>query len=141
MAFERNPNERPDPEPMRRPSRLEEDLQADPEMMEGRASNGRIALFAAAIIVILAVVFYGLNNSEITPSQPTSTAQQQQQPAPSANQPQPAPRAGETTGSATSSPEPPGPPANAPGAAPPPNAATAPSDAGNAQPGPTSPAR
>lgn len=109
MALERNPN---DPyrdtlsneEARRRAETLENErqdyeLQADPELAEGPASGGRLALFAIAIVAILGVVFYGLNNGSMNPNEPTSTAQQT---AP-AN-----PSAGQTTGSAP----PASPPAN-----------------------------
>ena len=53
-------------------------MQADPELAEGPASGGKIAMFAIAIAVVLGAVFYGLNNSTVnqagtTPT--TSTAQ------------------------------------------------------------------
>lgn len=76
MAYEHNPN---DPyqrdlaeNDTRRAARLDQQLQPDPELAEGPANNGRIALFAVAIAVVLGVVFYGLNNS----STETSTASQ-----------------------------------------------------------------
>lgn len=75
MAFERDPNEfnriNRDEE-LRRRQLLDNELQADPELVEGPASGGRIALFAIAILAVLGVVFYGLNNSA---TGPTSTAQ------------------------------------------------------------------
>jgi hypothetical protein len=106
MALERNPN---DPyrdtlsneQARRRAETLENErqdyeLQADPELAEGPASGGRLALFAIAIVAILGVVFYGLNNGSMNPNEPTSTAQQT---AP-ANPGQTSPPAGQTTGSA-----------------------------------------
>ena len=76
----------------RRTAQLDDDLQFDPELAEGRAGGGRIALFAIAIVAILGVVFYGLNNPSVAP---TSTAQ--------TTTTSPAtPPAGQTTGSATS---------------------------------------
>ena len=38
-------------------------MQPDPELAEGPASGGRVALFAVAIALVLGAVFYGLNNS------------------------------------------------------------------------------
>jgi hypothetical protein len=76
----------------RRTAQLDNELQPDPELAEGRAGGGRITLFAIAIIAILGVVFYGLNNPSTAP---TSTAQ--------TTTTSPAtPPAGQTTGSATS---------------------------------------
>jgi uncharacterized protein HemX len=76
MAYERNPN---DPyqrdladNDTRRTARLDTELQPDPELVEGPAGGGRIAIFAVAIAVVLGAVFYGLNNS----STETSTASQ-----------------------------------------------------------------
>jgi len=50
-------------------------LQADPELAEGPASAGKIALFALGIAVLLGAVFYGLNNSSMHPSGTASTTQ------------------------------------------------------------------
>ena len=67
MAYERNPN---DPyqrdlaeNDARRAAQLDQELQPDPELAEGPANNGRVAIFAVAIAIVLGVVFYGLNNS------------------------------------------------------------------------------
>ncbi len=107
---------------MRSPAQLDNDLQVDPELAEGRASGGRIALFAVGIAVILGAVFYGLNNSNVEQARTvpqTQTAQTQSAPAPtppgmrdvtpranSNNQPNSQP--GVTTGSAsTNRPTPP----------------------------------
>jgi hypothetical protein len=94
MAIERNPNDpyraddpylasnrrRPvDPtladEDIGQSSRLEGDLQVDPELAEGPSSGPKIALFAVAIALLLGAVFYGLNNSSIHPNGTSSTAQ------------------------------------------------------------------
>ncbi len=40
----------------------------DPELAEGPAIGGRIALFAVAVALVLGAVFYGLNNSSIIPA-------------------------------------------------------------------------
>src|SRR6195952_5360804 len=78
MAYERNPNDhRPnvdlaDDELQR--MRLDQELQADPELGEGPASGGKVAMFAVAIAVVLGAVFYGLNNSSMNPAGTGSTA-------------------------------------------------------------------
>lgn len=105
MAFERNPDDptRPMPgsdERLRSASQFDGDLQPDPELAEGRAGGGRIALFAIAIVAILGVVFYGLNNASMTSPEGQSSAQTTT-----------APPAGQTTGSATTAPRPAAPPA------------------------------
>ncbi len=77
-------------------SRLEREAQVDPELTEGPASNGKVALIAVAIALVLGVVFYGLNNSSVhqaSTAPPAQTAQTK--PANPNNQP------GVTTGSAT----------------------------------------
>ncbi|MEH2514151.1 uncharacterized protein HemX [Nitrobacteraceae bacterium AZCC 1564] len=105
MANEHNPNEphrsTPTNEELirQRAERLENELrdnelQADPELAEGPASGGRLALFAIAIVAILGVVFYGLNNGSMNPNNATSTAMRS---APSSP--------GQTTGSAPTTPQ------------------------------------
>jgi hypothetical protein len=136
MANERNPNDpyRPNPaddpyranrdDELRRAARLDNELQMDPELAEGPASGGRVAMFAIAVAVILGAVFYGLNNSSVNHSGP-STAQNTTQSSPPAAPPgmrDVTPRAntgpGETTGAAPARPAPPAsnnaPPNNAP---------------------------
>jgi len=95
--------------------RLDEDLQMDPELAEGRASTGKIALFAMSLALILGAVFYGMNHSatnEASTAAPAQTAQTQ----PAAPQappgmrdvtPRPNSQPGMTTGSATNRPTPP----------------------------------
>ena len=86
MPTELNPNDpynrdrlnkpiSPDPYTAEMRSRppFEEDLQVDPELAEGPASNTRIAMFAVGIAVVLGLVFYGLNNSS-TNQQNAATA-------------------------------------------------------------------
>jgi hypothetical protein len=129
MANERIPNDPyrdpiRDPMPgddMRSPAQMDNDLQPDPELAEGPASGGRIALFAVGIAVILGAVFYGLNNSNVEQARtvaPSQTAQQQSGPpatppgmrdvTPHANSNQPNSQPGVTTGSAsTNRPTPP----------------------------------
>lgn len=122
MADDRFPNDpyRPANRPIMsddeylRAARRESELQADPELGEGPASSGKIALFAVAIALVLGAVFYGLNNtstnqaSNETPSQTAQT-----QPANPASPPgmrDVTPRnnaqPGVTTGAAQSSPQP-----------------------------------
>jgi hypothetical protein len=123
MAYERNPN---DPyrsnltdDEIRRQARLDNELQADPELAEGPASSGKVAMFAIAIAVVLGAVFYGLNNSTINQagtSPTTSTAQNSSPPAAPPGMRDVTPRAnsepGMTTGAAPARPQ--TPPASAP---------------------------
>src|ERR1700733_5542387 len=78
MAYERNPNDpyRPNlaDDELQRNQRLDRELQADPELGEGPASGGKVAMFAIAIAVVLGAVFYGLNNSSMNPAGTGSTA-------------------------------------------------------------------
>ncbi|MGY0573361.1 hypothetical protein ACTGJ9_021590 [Bradyrhizobium sp. RDM12] len=84
MADDRFPNDpyRPNlaDDEYLRAARRDSDLQVDPELGEGPASSGKIALFAVAIALVLGAVFYGLNNTSTsnqagnTPT--TQTAQQ-----------------------------------------------------------------
>ena len=53
----------PTDDDIRRQARLDSELQPDPELAEGPASSGKVAMFAIAIAVVLGAVFYGLNNS------------------------------------------------------------------------------
>lgn len=89
MAYERNPNDpyhpNPENEDLQR-AQMDRKLQADPELAEGPASSGRIAIYAIAAAVILGAVFYGLNNSSINPTtEPTSTASSTTTPSSTAN--------------------------------------------------------
>lgn len=100
MAIQRNPNDPfrgDDGDPLRRTDRrFDNELQADPELSEGPAGGGRIALFAIAVVAILGVVFYGLN-SPTTTTTPTA----QTTPAPVTNDTAATrPPVGQTTGSA-----------------------------------------
>jgi hypothetical protein len=125
MAYERNPNDpyRPNPadDPYRRAARLDNELQPDPELAEGPASGGKIAMFAIAVAVVLGAVFYGLNNSSIKQAGTSSTAQNTTQASPPAAPPgtrDVTPGAntdrGMTTGSATARTQMPPPANNAP---------------------------
>jgi hypothetical protein len=110
---------------MRRAARVDNELQPDPELAEGRASGGKMAIFALGIAILLGVVFYGLNNTSInqasTSTQAPATAQNTSPPAP-AGMRDVTPRAnseqGVTTGSAPARPQAPSPaaPANPGGA-------------------------
>jgi hypothetical protein len=86
MANERIPNDpyRSPSEPyrppfagddLRDPARLDNELQPDPELAEGPAGGGRIAMLAVAVALVLGAVFYGLNSSSIKQAGTSSTAQ------------------------------------------------------------------
>jgi hypothetical protein len=86
MANERIPNDpyraQNDPyrpslagDDLRDPARLDNELQPDPELAEGPAGGGRIAMFAVAIALVLGAVFYGLNNSSTQQAGTSPTAQ------------------------------------------------------------------
>jgi len=112
---------------IRRQARLEGELQADPELAEGPASGGKVAMFAVAIAVVLGAVFYGLNNSTVNQAgttPPTSTAQNTERTSPPAAPtgmrdvtPRSNMEPGTTTGAAPARPA--TPPAQAPAATPP----------------------
>ena len=130
MAYERNPNDpyrsADDPyrskltdDDIRRQARLDNELQVDPELAEGPASGGKVAMFAIAIAVVLGAVFYGLNNSSINQPGTSPTAQNTTQLSPPAAPPgmrDVTPRAntdqGMTTGAAPARPQ--TPPSSAP---------------------------
>jgi hypothetical protein len=116
MANERNPNDpyrandpyRPN-DPYRltddeaiRQSRLDNELQPDPELAEIPAGGGKVAMFALAIAILLGAVFYGLNNTSIKQGG-TSTAQSNSQTSPPRANTNP----GVTTGSAPAQQPPP----------------------------------
>ncbi len=90
--------------------RYDSELQPDPELAEGPASGGRIAMYAVAIALVLGAVFYGLNNSSINQAGTSSTAQNSTQTSPPAA-PAPRPNAGPgtTTGAAPVNPPAPAP--------------------------------
>ena len=69
---------------VRGPTRFDTELQPDPELAEGPASGGKIAMFAVAIALVLGAVFYGLNNSSVQQAGTSSTAQTAQQASPPA---------------------------------------------------------
>lgn len=105
---------------LRRAGRQDNDLQMDPELAEGPAGGGRIAMFAVAIALVLGVVFYGLNNSAVINQTGTASTAQN-----SSTSPPPAPpgmrdvtprgnntEPGTTTGAAPARPQ--NPPSSAP---------------------------
>ncbi len=79
MADDRFPNDpyRPDlgEDEYLRAARRDSNLQPDPELGEGPASSGKIALFAVAIALVLGAVFYGLNNTSTNQASNTPPAQ------------------------------------------------------------------
>ncbi|WBL75877.1 hypothetical protein I3J27_22900 [Bradyrhizobium xenonodulans] len=99
-----------------RAARRDAELQADPELGEGPASSGKVALFAVAVALVLGAVFYGLNNTSTSNQASNTPATQTAQQAPSANPAAPpgmrdvTPRTntepGTTTGAAPSKPAP-----------------------------------
>ena len=119
MANQNIPNDPYDPyrsglsDEVGRPSRFDSELQADPELAEGPASSGKIALFALAVALVLGAVFYGLNNTSVHEAQtapPARTAQTQPANPPSGMRdvtPRPNTQPGTTTGAAPSNPMPP----------------------------------
>jgi hypothetical protein len=127
MAIERNPNDPYSATPSndellrRRADQFDNELQADPELAEGPASGGRIAVFAIALVAILGVVFYGLNTSSTSPD---ATPTAQTTPASPSGGTAQAP-AGQTTGSAMRPAQPTSPPAANPAPAAPQNNAPA----------------
>lgn len=96
-------------------SRFDNELQIDPELQEGPASSGKIALFAIGIALVLGAVFYGLNNTSVHEAQtaPPKSVAQSQPAAPQAPPgmrdvtPKPNTEPGTTTGMAPSNPTPP----------------------------------
>jgi uncharacterized protein HemX len=95
----------------RQAARLDNELQPDPELSEGPATGGKVAMFAVAVALVLGAVFYGLNNTSINHAGTSSTAQNTAQPAAPAAPagmrdvtPRPNTSPGTTTGSAPSNP-------------------------------------
>ena len=79
MAYPNDPYRDPITEDeIRRQARLnslDNEIQPDPELAEGPASSGKVAMFAIAIAVVMGVVFYGLNNTSINQASTTPPAQ------------------------------------------------------------------
>ena len=135
MATELNPNDPYDRDRLtdpirtnigerRAPIEIDNDLQPDPELAEGPASNGRIAMFAVGIAVVLGLVFYALNNTSVsqqnaattpTPSNSQRSAETSPPPPPPGMRdvtPRGNSQPGTTTGLAAPAPTPPSAPAN-----------------------------
>jgi len=111
MTVDRDPNDLArNQEEWRRRQTLDNELQADPELAEGPASSGRIALFGIAVLAILGVVLYGLNGTSPTNTASNPPAQTTSSNAPAPGTLSPNANPGQTTGSA---------PAPAPQTAPP----------------------
>lgn len=119
MADDRFPNDPHRPnladDEFSRAARRDADLQADPELREGPASSGKIAMLAVAVALVLGAVFYGLNNSSTTnqasnaPASQTAQTQPANPTAPSGMRdvtPRSNTDAGVTTGAAPSRPAP-----------------------------------
>jgi hypothetical protein len=95
MAYQPNPNDpyRPPNDPyraddeFRRAARLDNELQVDPELDEGPASGGKVAIYAVAIALVLGAVFYGMNSSTLNQAGTSSTAQNTTQTSPPAAPP------------------------------------------------------
>ncbi|BAL76145.1 hypothetical protein [Bradyrhizobium cosmicum] len=89
MADERFPNDpyRPNlaDDEYVRAARRDAELQVDPELGEGPASSGKVAVFAVAVALVLGAVFYGLNNSSTGNQASNAPMTQTAQQAPSAN--------------------------------------------------------
>ena len=97
--------------------RLEDDLQMERELTEGRASSSKIGLLAISILLVLGAMFYGLTNSSVneasTKPPPAQTAQTQpgSPPLPPAARdvtPKANTEPGQTTGAAANRPAPAG---------------------------------
>lgn len=141
MASELNPNDPYDRDRLKDPIRtnigerrspveLDNQMEPDPELAEGPASNGKIAVFAVGIAIVLGLVFYGLNSTSInqqnaasTPT-PTQRAAETSPPAAPPGMRDVTPRSntqpGTTTGSAPANPPSPN-PASPPPSSPPAN--------------------
>lgn len=116
MVIERNPNDpygaaTNDEVLRRRTEQFDNELQADPELAEGPAGGGRIALFAIALVAILGVVFYGLNTSSTSPDATPTAQTTPASPMPGGTAQAPRAPTGQTTGSAMTPAQPAPPPA------------------------------
>jgi hypothetical protein len=93
--FSKNPYRSERNDEVDRAVRTDSKLQPDPALQEGRANNSRVTLLALAAAVVLGLVFYGLNNSNLkraSTAPPIQTAQP--------NSAAPNSQSGVTTGSA-----------------------------------------
>jgi|SRR6476620_6720672 len=106
MAKERIPEDPHRPtfagDESRGPAVFANQLQPDPALAEGPASNGRIAIFAVGIAVVLGIVFYGLNSSSINHAGTAPTAQNAAPASPPQNNAQPPRTTAQTSPPATS---------------------------------------
>lgn len=130
MADERFPNDpyRPNlaDDEYVRAARRDAELPADPELGEGPASSGKVAVFAVAVALVLGAVFYGMNNTSTGNQASNAPMTQTAQQAPATNPAAPSgmrdvtPRSnaepGVTTGAAPSKPAAPDPAAPSEGA-------------------------
>jgi hypothetical protein len=89
MAYQPNPNDPYRPpndfstdDEFRRQARLDNELQVDPELAEGPATGGKVAIYAVAIALVLGAVVYGMNSSTINQAGTASTAQNTTQTSP-----------------------------------------------------------
>lgn len=84
MATGINPNDPYDRDPLKDPIRtnigerrspveIDNNLQPDPELAEGPARTGRLAMFAVGIAIVLGLVFYGLNNTSVSQQNAATT--------------------------------------------------------------------
>lgn len=130
MAIQNNPNDPHDPgqrEPLRThigerrsPADIDNELQADPELADGPASNSRIALFAVGIAIVLGVVFYALNNTSMqqqASTVPTPANSQSSSSSTPPAAPRPNSQPGTTTGAAPANPQAQSPASTSPGGA------------------------
>jgi len=135
MAYPINPNDpyrpNPDDDEIRRSALRGDELQVNPDLEEGSTSGSRIAMYAVGAALVLGVLFYGLNNSNMHQAGTTPPSQSAQT-EPASPPPTPpgmrdvTPRAtdslntnpGTTTGAAPARPAPPAGTTNAPPAPP-----------------------
>ena len=135
MAYPINPNDpyRPNPadDEIRRPVLRDGELQTEPDLEESSAGGGRIAMYAVGAALVLGLLFYGFNNSNMHQAG-TTPASQSAQTEPASPPPAPpgmrdvTPRAtdslntnpGTTTGAGPARPTPPTAPSSPPPAPP-----------------------
>ncbi|MEO8318438.1 MAG: hypothetical protein ABJA75_08330 [Bradyrhizobium sp.] len=98
---------------MRRQARLrslDTEVQPDPELVEGPASGGKIAMFVVAIALVMGALFYGLNTTSVNQAGTTPASQTAQTQPPAAPPgmrdvtPKPNTEPGTTTGAAPARP-------------------------------------
>jgi hypothetical protein len=85
---------------------LDNRLQVDPELEEGRVNGGRMAAYAVGVLIVLAAVFFGMNRAtKETAGTAPPTQTTQSQPAGPAAAPRPNTPPGTTTGTANRPPQ------------------------------------